>query len=194
VGNGGIFPYDKTLASAVAVLDISAEMLGRTPSDGVRKILADARAMKDCADESFDVVLFNLSLHHIAADSYAKTEAGLCLALAEGWRTLRPGGDLIVYEPVLGSVLHALEKVLFRPVRTALALAGVPMVFFQSRASLKRLLAEAGGLKPAAIAVSAPPVSGWSDPLGGTFPGRILLPTALYPTRFELFRARKPRG
>lgn len=194
VGNGGIFPYDRTLALTVTVLDISPEMLKKVPSEGVRKIVSDARDMKDCEDESFDVVIFNLSLHHIAADTLDATQEGLRGALAEGWRTLRPGGDLIVYEPVLGCALHALGRGLFRPVRAALALAGVPMVFFQSRASLKRLLAEASGLKPAAVSVAAAPVTGWSDPLGGTFPGYLLLPTALYPTRFELFRARKLRG
>jgi SAM-dependent methyltransferase len=193
VGNGGIFPYDRSLASSVTALDISEEMLKRIP-EGVRKICSDARDMKACEDESFDVVIFNLSLHHIAAGTLDATQEGLRRALAEGWRTLRPGGDLIVYEPALGSALHALGRALFRPVRAALALAGVPMVFFQSRASLTRLLAEAGGLEPAAVSVTAAPVTGWSDPLGGTFPGHLLLPTALYPTRFELFRVTKPRG
>ena len=163
-------------------------------SDGIVKIVSDARRMDACADESFDVVLFNLSLHHIASGGAAETEAGVRAALSEGWRTLRPGGDLIVYEPVLGPRLHALERFLFRPIRTALELAGVPMVFFQSRASLRRHLAAACGLAPAEIAVMPLNVSGWSDPLGGTFPGLILLPVALYPTRFELFRAKKPRG
>jgi SAM-dependent methyltransferase len=194
VGNGGIFPYDRTLAASVSVLDISPEMLRRVPSEGVVKIVSDARNMATCADESFDTVIFNLSLHHIAADTLAATAAGLRDALSESFRTLRPGGDLIVYEPVLGSALFSLERVLFRPIRGILKLAGVPMVFFQSRASLRRLLAEACGLEHTDIAVTSARVSGWSDPLGGTFPGLVLLPVALYPTRFELFRASKPRG
>lgn len=194
VGNGGIFPYDRTLASSVTVLDLSPEMLERVPSEGVVKIVSDARSMDACADENFDTVLFNLSAHHIAGGTFEETAAGLSEVFAEGFRTLRPGGDLVVYEPVLSSGLYALQSFLFAPIRGMLKLAGVPMVFFQSRTSLRRLLAEACGLTPAMIAVTPLRVSGWSDPLGGTFPGLLLLPTALYPTRFELFRAGKPRG
>ncbi|PIR18500.1 MAG: hypothetical protein COV48_07165 [Elusimicrobia bacterium CG11_big_fil_rev_8_21_14_0_20_64_6] len=42
--------------------------------------------------------------------------------------------------------------------------------------------------------VVAPRVTGWVDPLSGTFPGRIRLPISIFPTRYELFLARKPRG
>ncbi len=194
VGNGGVFPYDRTRASAVAVLDISPEMLKRLPSDDIRKIVSDARDMKDCADESFDVVLFNLSLHHIAAETLDATRTGRLKALAEGWRTLRPGGDLIVYEPVLGSALYALEAFVFRPVSALLKLAGVPMVYFQSRASMRALLAEACRISPSRVEITAPAVTGWSDPLGGTFPGLITIPVAAHPTRFVLFQASKPLG
>lgn len=190
VGNGGIFPYDRARAASVAVLDISPEMLKRVPGD-VRAILADARDMKPCADGCFDVVLFNLSLHHIVSRTAEATEAGIARALAEAWRTLRPGGDLLVYEPVLSPRLHALARALFRPARALLALAGVPMVFLQSREALRRRLELASGSR---IEVLDAPVTGWSDPLGGTFPGLVMVPVALYPTRFALFRATKPHG
>lgn len=193
VGNGGIFPYDRARAASVAVLDISPEMLKRAPA-GVRTILADARDMRECEDESFDAVLFNLSLHHIAAGSREATSLGLRRALAEGWRTLRPGGELIVYEPLLNPFLHRLQSILFRPLRALLSLLGVPMVFIQSPASLRALLAGACGIEAGAVAAVFPPVSGWSDPLGGTFPGLLLIPASLHPTRFALFRAVKPGG
>lgn len=187
VGNGGIFPYDRARAASVAVLDLSAEMLKRVP-EGVRTILADARDMKPCADASFDVVLFNLSLHHIAARTAEETEAGISRALAEAWRTLRPGGDLLVYEPVLNPSLYALARGLFRPARALLSLLGVPMVFLHSRDALRRRIEGATGSRVEARRAS---VTGWSDPLGGTFPGLVMIPVALYPTRFALFRAAK---
>jgi SAM-dependent methyltransferase len=186
VGSGGVFAYDRTLASSVAALDLSSEMLKRLPAD-VRRIHADARGMAGVADASFDVVLFSLSLHHVAADTLRATEEGMVAALASAWRVLRPGGELIVYEPVLGNGLFALETALFRPVRALLALAGVPMVYLRSRSSLERLIGHG-------CTVSAAPVSGWTDPLGGTFPGLLMIPAALHPTRFELFRAEKPVG
>lgn len=193
VGSGGIFPYDRSRAASVAVLDISAAMLAGVPA-GVRAIVADARGMKGCADESFDVVIFSLSLHHVASGTLERTREGVAAALSSAWRVLRPGGELLVYEPVLNTGLHALEKALFRPVRALLALAGVPMVFFQSRASLTRLLARACRVDAARVSARPAAVSGWTDPLGGTFPGLVMIPAALHPTRFELFRVSKPLG
>lgn len=187
VGNGGIFPYDRSRAASVAVLDLSPKMLERVP-EGVRRILADARDMAPCADASFDVVLFNLSLHHVAGRTAEETESGIARALAEAWRVLRPGGDLLVYEPVLSAPLYAAARALFRPARTALSLLGVPMVFLQSREALRRRIERATG---SPVERREAPATGWSDPLGGTFPGLVMVPVALYPTRFALFRAAK---
>lgn len=190
VGGGGAAAYDPAGPRSVTMLDVSARMLERAPA-GVRTILADARDMRPCADASYDAALFSLSAHHIASHAPEETDAGLRAAFAEGWRVLRPGGLLLVYEPVLGPVLHAAGRAAFPLVRAALSSIGAPMVHFQSRASLSALIADATGARPS---VTRAPVAGWSDPLGGVLPGVVRLPLALYPTRFDLFRAEKPRG
>ena len=190
VGGGGSPAYDPAGPRSVTMLDVSARMLERAPA-GVRTILADARDMTPCADASYDAALFSLSAHHIASHAAGETDDGLRAAFAEGWRVLRPGGLLLVYEPVLGPVLHAAGRAAFPLVRAALSSIGAPMVHFQSRASLRGLLETVCGTP---VAVSRMPVKGWSDPLGGVLPGVVRMPLALYPTRFELFRAEKPRG
>lgn len=184
VGSGGVFPFDRRLAASVTSLDVSAEMLARVPAD-VAKIVADARDMRALADASFDAVLFSLSFHHVAAPTVAETEAAQAAALSEALRVLRPGGRLVLYEPVLSPVLFAIERALFKPLMALLALSGVPPLYFRSRASLKRL---------ANFDVILPRVSGWVDPLSGTFPSPLRLPIAIFPTRYELFIAGKPRG
>ncbi len=184
VGSGGIFAYDPHLAASVTSLDLSPAMLARVPA-GVAAVSADARDMRPLADESFDVALFSLSLHHVVGDTLTETEDGQADALAEAFRVLRPGGRLIVYEPVLSPALFALERALFRAYAALFALAGVPPVYFRSRASLKRL---------ADFEVIAPRVTGWVDPLSGTFPGLLYLPIAVFPTKYELFLSSKPRG
>lgn len=190
VGGGGAAAYDPAKPRSVTMLDVSARMLERAPA-GVRTVLADARDMRPCADAAYDAALFSLSAHHIAARAPAETDDGLRAAFAEAWRVLRPGGLLLVYEPVLGPVLHAAGRAAFPLVRAALSSIGAPMVHFQSRASLRRLLESACG---APVSVSRMPATGWSDPLGGVLPGVVRMPLALYPTRFDLFRAEKPRG
>ena len=47
------------------------------------------------ADDSFDAVMFNESLHHVPAQSQLR-------ALQEGRRVLRPGGKMLILEPVRG--------------------------------------------------------------------------------------------
>lgn len=190
VGGGGVFPYDRIKARSVTALDVSPGMLARAPRE-VRTVLSDARDMDSLADASFDAALFNLSAHHVAASDAETSDAGLLAAFAEAWRVLRPGGVLLVYEPVLGPAGAALYRACFAPVRAALALFGAPMVHLRSRAALLRLIERACGARASARRLSA---AGWSDPLGGTFPGLVRLPLALYPTRFDLLRAEKPRG
>ena len=175
VGGGGMAPYDLSRPASVTALDLSPAMLERTPA-GVRRTVGDARRMP-FADASFDAVLFNLSLHHIERPGEA---------LAEAVRVLRPGGELLVYEPVLSPALFALERAAAPLTRAILAAFGVPMVLFQSRASLRALVETAC---PGRAFMTETRLEGWSDPLGGTFPGLLLLPPALMPTRFVLARA-----
>jgi SAM-dependent methyltransferase len=184
VGSGGVFPFDRRVAASVTALDLSPEMLARVPA-GVAAVVGDARDMSGLEDASFDAVLFSLSFHHIAEESLAGTEAAQAAALKEAFRVLRPGGRLFLFEPVLSPALFALERVLHPLVSALFGLAGVPPVYFRSRASLKRL---------ADFEAFVPRVAGWVDPLSGTFPSRLRLPVALFPTRYELFEARKPRG
>jgi ubiquinone/menaquinone biosynthesis C-methylase UbiE len=175
VGGGGLLPYDASRAASVTALDLSPAMLARMPA-GVRRVLGDARRMP-LPDASFDAVVFSLSLHHVERPEEA---------LAEAVRVLRPGGELLVHEPVLSPALFALERALAPLTRAVLALFGVPMVLFQSRESLRALVEAACG---GSAAVTEAELEGWSDPLGGTFPGLLLIPPASMPTRFVLLRA-----
>lgn len=183
VGSAGVFPFDRRRAASVVSLDISPEMLARLPPD-VRGVAADARRMP-LPDASFDAVLFSHSLHHVVGADPPDCEAQQERAVAEAFRVLRPGGSLVLFEPVVSPALFELERALFRPLAALLALRGVPPVYLRTRASWRRLADfEAVPLEP----------TGWVDPLSGTFPGLVRMPVGLFPTRFELFFARKPRG
>jgi ubiquinone/menaquinone biosynthesis C-methylase UbiE len=179
VGGGGVTPYDAARAASLTALDESAAMLARLPAGGARKVAGDARDMRMFADESFDLVLFNQSLHHIL---------GAPAALREAWRVLRPGGDLVVYEPtarpLFAAALQALAPLLGR----------VAPVHLRTRDGLVAALAGASGQTPASVSVLRLSPRGWADPFGGTFPGWVRIPLALHPTRFELLRLSKPRG
>lgn len=185
VGGGGVVPFDPLLPASLTALDLSEAMLARLPP-GVRRVAGDARHMSAFAPESFDVVLFNLSLHHIAGHGMQ----GAGLALAQAWRVLRPGGALVVHEPVagpLGARLLGLASAL-------LSLLGGGPVSLRGREMLVSLMAAAGGRPQPEVSVELLAPRGWADPLGGTFPGLLRLPLALHPTSFTLFTLRKPHG
>lgn len=181
VGGGGVLPYDAARAASVTALDLSEAMLARLPAGRARAVRGDARDMP-FPDASFDLVLFNLSLHHVEGAGGARA------ALSEGWRVLRPGGELAVHEPVAGpwgARLLGLASALLS------ALGGGP-VHLRGRGTLVASLAAAGGRPQCAVSVEPLAPRGWADPLGGTFPGLLRLPLALHPTSFTLFTLRKP--
>lgn len=109
-------------------------------------LVGQAGRLDDLADESFDVILYRLVLHHIAF------QGSLAPCFAEAARLLRPGGALVAIEPGLW---HPVGLGLALANRTGLATAvhgtpdDVPL-------SPRRLTAEArsAGLTPELHAVT----------------------------------------
>ena len=181
VGSAGEFPYDTSLAREVVALDISPSMLGGIDAPNVVTRVGDARSMPGIEDDSMDVVLFILSLHHINGRGARESFETLDRVLASARRALRPGGHLVVVAPVLPSWLIPLEAVCFRLTRAVLGRFGVPMIFFYSLRHLRRRLAHHFSVQEAAIGVERIVVEGRIDPLGGSFPGLIRIPNWMHP-------------
>ncbi len=90
-GAGRITALLSDWAASWVGLDVDAGRLAEAEArvPGVAFIEGDGEAL-DFPDGSFDVVLFSLSLHHMDAEA----------ALWEAHRVLRPGGRVVVLEPV----------------------------------------------------------------------------------------------
>ena len=101
VGNGGFFAYDPRSAGEVTVLDISPAMLDRIEISGVRKVVGDARDLAGIEPESVDVLLFVFALHHICGRNVRDSYTALGQVLEAARERLRPGGLLVVAEPLL---------------------------------------------------------------------------------------------
>lgn len=180
VGGGGVLAPGLETAASVTALDLSCAMLERLPP-AVRRVRGDARDLSVLGGARFDVVLFNLSLHHVE---------GAEGALAQAWGALRPGGELLVHEPLLPPALAALA----RPAGALLSSLGGGHVRLRTRRDVAASLSAASGRPASEVAALRFAARGWSDPLGGSFPGLLKLPLALHPTRFELLSLRKPHG
>lgn len=192
IGNGGFFPYDVTLAKKVTALDISREMLDRIQQPSVEKIVGDARDLNGIADESQDVILFFLSVHHINGKNVEETFRTLESMLAACRRKLKPGGKLVIAEPTLNTFLSATERALFGLTRFILEAKKVGMIFFYHPDNLAQAMAKVFEKPVSSVETHYLPIEGYVDPLGGSFPGILKIPGWLCPTRYFLFIVSKP--
>ncbi len=191
IGNGGVFCYDTTLPSEITVLDISQAMLDRIDKAGVQKVVGDARDLKELSDESFDVILFFLSLHHINGKNINESYETLNHVLEATRQKLKKHGVLIFAEPILPEFLFSIEKLLFPLTRGFLAISKVPTIFFYSLSFLSVRMAQVFQIARSEIVTQRLAIEGNIDPLGGSFPGVVSIPGWMCPTQIYLIQARK---
>lgn len=191
IGNGGYFPYDTRLAKKVTVLDISPAMLEKIDKPNIEKKVGDARILDNIEDDSMDVILFVLCVHHINGNTVRGTFAVLDEVIAASRKKLKRGGVLVIVEPTLAWPLFAVEVGLFHLTKLLLRMLNVSMIFFFHVTQLRDHMGLAFGSLEAEREVIPLPIEGWIDPLGGSFPGRILLPAWLCPTRYFLLKVTK---
>ncbi|HEY8097158.1 MAG TPA: class I SAM-dependent methyltransferase, partial [Methylobacter sp.] len=189
IGNGGRFAYDLSLPSQIIVTDISADMLFSINDPNIIKIVSDARNMHEIENNSVDVIIFVLVLHHINGNNIHQSIETLEGVLSEARSKLRPGGCLVVAEALLSPMLFKLQCFLFQLTRSFLHLFGISMIFFFTQDLLAKRIAKVFQIEPRDIETSSLSIKGWLDPLGGSFPGLIKIPVAIQPWIFRLMIA-----
>lgn len=191
IGNGGTFVYDTHAPKKVIALDISAKMLEAIKDEHVVKIVSDARDLKQIEDNSVDVVLYMLCIHHIQEKTYYDSLSILREVITAAKSKLTNGGYIIIAEPCVSWFYHSLERILFPFTRFALSLIKSPMIFFHTAKTFQSYLSEIFGVSTDKIISKKLQLKGWSDPLGGSLPGLIKIPSNISPTRFYLFCLKK---
>jgi SAM-dependent methyltransferase len=126
VGNGGVFAYDTSGIGEITALDLFLENL---PADLLACYFpSNSRARQGSAlavpepDNSFDMVLMVMLLHHLAGRDWQSSWQNARTAMAEAHRVLRPGGKLLIVESCVPQWFFTLERpafwVLTRAVRS----------------------------------------------------------------------------
>jgi SAM-dependent methyltransferase len=192
VGNGGRFAFDTSLPAGIIALDVSPAMLERITDPRVVKVVSDAQDMEAVAEGSIDVVCCQLVLHHITGESPGASVEVLERVIASAFRRLRPGGRLVIVEALLGRFLYAAQVVAFPAVRLLLRRFGVSMIFFFRQDLLRERMARAFSRAPSDVQTVRLRLSGWIDPLGGSFPGVLRVPAWLQPWDFRVISVTKP--
>lgn len=193
IGNGGHFSYDTKLPSKVIAMDVSPKMLNRIEDPDIVKVVDDAREMNYIEDESVDVILFQFVLHHISNSTLKKSIATLEQVLTTSHKKLRPGGHLIVAEPLLSPLLYRLECAFFPLTHYFLQKFDIPMIFMFSDNMLREKMAEMFHQKREEVELIKIGLTGWSDPLGGSFPGLIKVPPYLHYAHHRILIAERKK-
>lgn len=188
IGNGGYFPYNPRLASEVVVVDISPEMLEQMKEKHVTKIVDDATKLNRIPNESFDISLYILCVHHINGKTHAEARQTLNVICQKAFQKLKRGGTIIIAEPTMNGLLQVIEKAAYPLTRTTLNLFKVPMIYFHSAQTIQSALATTFQSQ---IQTQYLKIDGWVDPLGGSFPGLLKIPASLCPTQYHLFSTQK---
>ncbi len=109
-GQGRLVREMTALGARVTGMEISDEQLAAAraadtgpASSGSKYVVGRAEAIP-LADESFDLVVFRASLHHVPV-------AQMLPALSEARRVLRPGGHVYAAEPLTSGDFYALVSI-----------------------------------------------------------------------------------
>jgi len=187
IGNGGVFVYDTNLPKEVIAFDISPKMLEKINDPNVKKIVGDAKNLNNISDNSCDYILYILSIHHIHGKSYKESIEILDKVLIAAKNKLKAGGSVIILEPCVNKLIYAVQKALFPVTRKILTILGSPMIFFYNRKILIQHLSSIFKIPTKDIICNTLKPQKMIDPLGGSLPGLIKIPSFISPTNFYFY-------
>jgi ubiquinone/menaquinone biosynthesis C-methylase UbiE len=177
IGNGGIFNYDVSQAERIVVVDIAEELVAQQQQaqPDVQFRWGDATRLPVDTD-SFDTVLLQMIVHHLAEESFTITRHRTQLALAEAYRALKPGGRLVLLESCLPKPFEIAERLLFPVFRCFLKRLRHPVVFQWNWNALAHMARAAGF---ADVQLRRVRLGHWVIQLGRKWP-TVLTPIRIY--------------
>lgn len=112
IGNGGILNYDYSNLKELLCADISiskkiVDLYKNVPN--VSFLESNIMAMDNVESRSFDAVIVQKVIHHLAEKNYKTTRENCIKAMRECIRVLKPGGILIVCESTVKRWFEWLE-------------------------------------------------------------------------------------
>jgi SAM-dependent methyltransferase len=145
IGNGGIFTYDIRRARKIVAVDTCFKNIkGLKKISNVSYRYGDALSLQGIRPDSFDIVLAQFLLHHLAGKSFGETLKNASRALENAKRALRPGGTFMVVEPTVCPALALVERTLFGVIKIALLAFRIPMIHMFSSETVLKLMKETG--------------------------------------------------
>jgi SAM-dependent methyltransferase len=144
VGSGGVVNYAIQPITDLVLVDLGEahSQTDRMPAQA-RALVGSACALP-LADGSFDRVLMQMLVHHLAEKDFATTRDRVVTAFGEAFRVLAPRGHLVVIESVMHPFLEWAQRLAFPLTRRLLMRFGHPVVLQWSPQSLNAFAIHAG--------------------------------------------------
>lgn len=152
IGNGGIINYDYSQLEELICADLSlspkiVNAYKKVPN--IRFIEGNILDMSGLEENSFDAVIVQKVIHHLAEKDYPTTRRNCQTAVKECIRILKPGGALVICESTVTAWFEKLEKLFFGLMFAILDLINFDRVFQYSPSSLESVIRESLGDKGA---------------------------------------------
>ena len=143
IGSGGVVNYDIHKAKKLVLADIAA-VNAKAPAKHVSFVVGDVRKL-EMKKDSFDSVIMQHLLHHLAGDTLHETLDNLHAGFRECFHVLKKGGRVLIIEGVVPLPFDYLQRFLF-PLNKHLykLLFNFPMVLQYSEKTVVAALEKAG--------------------------------------------------
>lgn len=139
IGNGGIINYEFESLSLLHCTDITISNKASKRYEkfqNVEFIKANIMDMKGIDENTYDVVIVQAVLHHLAVKRLEDTYRNVDKAITECLRVLKPKGKLLIIESTVNSFLEVIERLLYYPMQLFFMMCKFDHVYQYSNNSL----------------------------------------------------------
>ena len=143
VGNGGILNYNWQSIARLdcADLSVSQSAIQRYEKfSNISLFQSDILGLNNIEDNTYDAVIVQAVLHHLAGETINKTNKNVITALESCMRVLKPDGKLLIVESTVLPFFEQMERICYPLMQLFFKICNFGAVFQYSTPSLIKLI------------------------------------------------------
>ena len=147
-GNGGVINYDITRLAQLDCIDLGVSQTAinkYADHPNVRFLQGNILNLEGVSSGTYDAVIVQAVIHHLAGKTYKRTCAQVRTAMAECLRILKPGATLLIMESTVVPWFAAIERFVYPLMQAFFAICRFGDVYQFSPGSLGHLLENLDG-------------------------------------------------
>lgn len=145
IGNGGVINYNFSELERLDCIDLTTSNKAIEKfknNENIRFVQGNVFHLDEVEDATYDRVIMQCVIHHLAGENYNKTESNTIRAINECIRVLKPGGQLLILESTVKPWFEKLERVFYPQMQLFFKLIKFDTVYQYSAWSLLKLIRE----------------------------------------------------